>query len=389
MRLPLSRVGIALATASISLLPFASAHAQYSGTNGQIYFDYMTTAFGSKSIAAVNPDGTESHIVIPAPATGFLGSYAFSPDGTKIVYQSNDGTTTTLKIINSDGSGTPSTLYTPTGTQSPSNPVFSTDGTKVYFYLGNDPTITNNGIFSIPAAGGSLTSISPDSSGIQHSIVIASSAKLFEEVSTYSPLVGSHRIDASNLDGTSSTIIFTTSGTFMDIDDISPDGTKLLINERINSLGVISTIDVPAGTGHAVIISNSTDNIDYANFSPDVTKIVYAQSHRDVTTNATSYIGTYIVAANGTGTPASVRQDALYPHWSRITLAIAGTYPTPLVLGITSQNFQGGGGTGAPAPVLPAAARSTSRIPVALTIISIVTVAGIEITRRVRARRQS
>jgi RTX calcium-binding nonapeptide repeat (4 copies)/WD40-like Beta Propeller Repeat len=102
----------------------------------------------------------------PAVSLSGTGNYfepAWSPDGTKIAVAVDPNQ---LGTINPDGSGFHLLDTAPSGGQTDRNPAWSPDGSTIYFDRGTIPTGCNSAaqIFSVPAGGGSVTTISRDPS---------------------------------------------------------------------------------------------------------------------------------------------------------------------------------------------------------------------------------
>ena len=357
MRSPFIRIGMAIATASVALLPLA-ANAQFSGTNGQIYFNYKADSAHPDQIAAANSDGTQSHVIM-TPASGVTDRIKdVSPDGSKILYQEivTGGTNTftySLKIANADGSGA-TTVAAPSGAQI-YNGRFSAGGTTVYFQEQGNSVTTNDGIYSVPVTGGTPTPLILDSnpSALPYSVnysPLVSATKMYLAVGKQSVSGNalSWEIDSSNLDGTGLIKIYTPANTAIlpEIFDVSPDGTKLLI--RDNDLGHLNLFSISAtdGSGAVDVSKYTTADVNSAFFSPDGTKVIYGES------NGNTDLGTHIRNADGSGTETAVWTTSVNATWSSRANAVSGTYTSPLIGAI-------GGGT-SPTPTLTPARTVTT-----------------------------
>jgi len=381
-----------------TLLPLG-ASAQWSGTNGQIFFAYQVG--NVDSIAAANPDKSESHIVIQGTDTKIEKNFAISPTGSKIAYVedvSGGGTEVySVMVANSDGSS-PTLVYSAPSNSSAYDSIrsltFSPDGLTIFFDQANSQTFGDNGIYSVLVSGGTATKLLADSSStpwtsFETSGLVASAAnsKLYFVKYTFTGSASAYEVDSMNFDGTNIATVYDAGSTFTTIADVLPDGSKLLLakaDAQFNSQ--LFTVDTATGLTVTPFTSLSPNGVAFLNgsFSLDGAKLIYLEVHN--ATTGTTNIGAQIVSADGSGTPVAFRLDAFTPTWSNTALATAGTYPTPLVLGDTSVGG-GAGGTPAPStsPGLPKAGAPVSRsLPIALLSLGLLTVGAIEVVGRVR-----
>lgn len=364
-----------LGVAIIAIFTLAPLAASATATNGQIYFLYQTSG-PVDSIAAANPDTTESHIVVQGDANNSYFNPVVSPDGSKLVFEdslsSGDGL---LKIANADGTSV-STLYTPPGSDFADGVSFSPNGSTVYFALLNDATTATNGIYSVPATGGSATQLIPDTSTNTYGAPVASSSKLYVLKTTSS---GTSEIDSANLNGSSVAALYAPGGHIIEeLYGISPDGSKLIFGKLDGSSQVqLNTVDTATGSTVVALTALSNASVFDASYSPDGTKIIYDSSQGQAP------LGGTIINADGTGATA-FRADSEQSFWSSVAIAAPGTFPNPLpVISLSSQ----GGGSGSNAPSLPDSGGLTRQLPLALLIGGLTLVAAVEGGRRVLARR--
>jgi|GEM_PF-3399473 len=122
-------IKLALASGLILALNPAVALAQYNGTpNGKIYF----ASSDKTDILSSNADGTNVHAVL---STGDpISVPVVSKDGTKIVYSHAGGTDMGLWVVDVTGSNN----HQVTSVSADHNPIWSPDGTKLYFDNGGD-----------------------------------------------------------------------------------------------------------------------------------------------------------------------------------------------------------------------------------------------------------
>ncbi len=84
------------------LIAGSSANAAFPGANGG-FIAYSVFIDGESNIAVMGIDGSKPTQLTSNGRNDYYPS--FSPDGTKIVFQSQDGANTNLYLINTDGSG--------------------------------------------------------------------------------------------------------------------------------------------------------------------------------------------------------------------------------------------------------------------------------------------
>ena len=384
MRSPIIRVGMAIATASVAMLPLA-ASAQFSGTNGQIYFQY-TNSDMTRDIAAANSDGSQGHTIAIA-GTAYLSDPTISPDGTKLAYikETNVGSSWSddLVLANADGTS-PIVITTIAGPSMINGPKFSSDNASIFFNRLNTNS-TSDGIYKVTAAVSSTPSqlimdvVSPLT---QHHGVVVTATKLYYIKATNS---GSsvYEIDSANIDGTNQATLYTQTdpSKYIDFLEVSPDGSKLIFGGSLGKLYVVNAAD---GTGFAILVDPGTSSIESASFSPDGTKLLYNSYHYSGANQIQD--GAKIVAAVGTGTPVAFRTNVARVMWSSVANVASGTVTNPLVdSAVTSSSSRGG--AGADPAALPAAGHTSSKAPIALAIVATLAVIGIEAGRRVRVRR--
>ena len=387
-RLPLTRVASVVLLSAFSLAPLV-ASAQYTGTNGQIFFIYTDQATAETTIAASNPDGTEAHIVLPLSATDEPTNVAVSADGTKLAYVRDGTGAQTIVVANADGSS-PVTVATVAANQNFGRLSFSADGSKIIYDLTDYTTKANGGISSVPVTGGSSTQLIADTSTISYSdpVISSTNSKMYIMKNTSS----TQEVDSAHLDGTSIATVYTTTFTGTGnapgsetLLDVSPDGTKLLANVDISTTETdLVSVSSTDGTGSITLATSANTVVSNGYYAPDGTKVVYSEFSS--ATGGTD--GTYTIASSGSGTPALVRKNASAAVWSTKAIATAGTYPTVLddSVGAPTPGVSGTAPT-TPAATLPAAGRAHQDMPLALLVVSLLGIGAIEVGRRRLAKR--
>jgi len=270
-------------------------------------------------IYTVKPDGTDIQATSSDNGTND-GVPAWSPDGTKIAFTSNQSSRYEIWIMNADGSG----RRRLTDLKSYSNmPRWSPDGEKIVFISR-----------VIAAAGISCTEIfvmNSDGSGLQQ---ITTSAGVtgstgeradWNSVPTWSP-DGAKIIFSSNRDGDGSTpVLYTMNpdgsdqrkfGLFTDVDGSQPDWSP--VNNKIVWIrGSAAKVDIWVMDGWSpfplLTAKKLTDNIDNNSnpvWSPDGKQIAFVS-------DADSNMDVYIMNADGSNVRRLTSDKAKdgYPAW--------------------------------------------------------------------------
>jgi len=132
-----ARTGAASSTAGLdAALAPSSASAAAASANGRIAFSQWDllpggNLSGHSNVYTVNPDGTARRQLTHVAAARAAGSPDWSPDGTRIVYESNQTGDYRIWVMNADGSG-PRRLTDDPGFAD-LNPAWSPDGTRILF----------------------------------------------------------------------------------------------------------------------------------------------------------------------------------------------------------------------------------------------------------------
>lgn len=109
---------------------FASSHSDPNPpTEKEVPFNYKWELTPYMNIYEANPDGTKLKALTSGPA--YHAECAYSPDGKKIVYASNESGSMNLYIMNSDGSNQQQITHTEEVYNG--GPFFSPDGSKIIF----------------------------------------------------------------------------------------------------------------------------------------------------------------------------------------------------------------------------------------------------------------
>jgi TolB protein len=242
-----------------------SAQAAFPGANGKISFETNRSGDSGTEVYAINPDGSGEANLTRTP--GFDAFAAWSPDGTKLVFERY----TEIYTMNSDGTG--QTRLT-NNTADDSRPAWSPDGLKIVFMSNRDGHVQ---LYTMNSDGSAVTRLTNNPEG--------------------------------------------------DWDPVwSPDGSEIAFERCCvdSNNGDIFTIK-PDGTGETRVTTNGAFN---PSWSPDGSKIAYAARRSCSPGDCNADI--YVMNADGTGqvdltnTPSL---DEFYPAWSPDGTRIAFTRP--------------------------------------------------------------
>jgi Tol biopolymer transport system component len=154
---------VAALAASLLALVVAtrSAEAAFPGTNGEIVFSSNRSA--GPGLYTITPGGTATKI----PGTSQGDSQAvWSPDGSRIVFQSSSATSKEISVMNADGSGRRQLTNTSVAEEEPTS---SPDGSQISFAKGESRTddTTDLEIWVMNADGSGLTQLTNNFSDVK------------------------------------------------------------------------------------------------------------------------------------------------------------------------------------------------------------------------------
>src|SRR6266568_2532565 len=150
-----SIVVAALALAGVAAGAAGSAPKGFHGANGRILYD----ADYSYGLLMINPDGSGRTYV---PHTGDANSPAWSPDGTKIAFQGENGGDYDIYVVNADGSKRTELTFS---SAFDGDPAWSPDGTQIAFECARDG---NKEIYVMNADGSGQTRLTNDAQEVKN-----------------------------------------------------------------------------------------------------------------------------------------------------------------------------------------------------------------------------
>lgn len=247
-----------------------------SGAVGKIAFRVDAPGYSSSNIWTMNPDGSA---LTQITNTTWNDQADWSPDGTKIVYTTEDTPTPQIMIMNADGSAKHNVSNSSDGDSVPS---WSPDGTQIAFRrdrVGQPHQIwvmNADGTNQHNVTNDSATDISPVWSPDGTKIAYASNPGTVSNIWTVKP------------DGTAKTNVtnFALGATGAYEPSFAPDGTRLSFSRQVGADWEIWLVNSD-GTSTKQLTSLSGQNIE-SSWAPDGTKLLFLArpannaSHLDV-----------------------------------------------------------------------------------------------------------
>lgn len=267
--LSLTAAFVLLASTAIVLLPRQAEAGTFPGKNGRIVFAAGTSGDSGDDydIYTIKTDGSDLTTLIDDDYRTTRPVY--SPDGTKIAYDSSSVGGSEIFIMNADGSG--QTKLTDIGFSYMGS--FSPDGNHIYFTaLGGSGYEINR----IDIDGSNRVELTDAPTNLRHPSVSPDGEKIVYEIAGPDNEIGLMDIDGSN----QTQIVTNDDHDFRPI--WHPDGDKIVWSTLPDDASPNYQLNVMDADGsNQARLSPSTDDYDYSGYySPDGQKIAFT-SHRD------------------------------------------------------------------------------------------------------------
>ena len=275
---------------ALSLGAVSAASATPQGTNGRIAFS-VNDGSGNTELYSVNADGSSMRRLTWSPQTEQTPSW--SPDGTRITYESSLGGKSHVWVMNADGSGQ---MELTSGTQDV-DPAWSPDGTQI--------------AFARPSSNGwNLFVMNPDGSGLRRVSDVSGNDPAWSPDGRRLAYDGPDGIGVVGIDGSDPHRISAV-GTYAAGPSWSPDGTRIVFS-RNSPAGYPGELFVASADGSG---EQPLTRDGYANarpsWSPDGTEIVFQRT-------AAPPFGTtlWAIRADGSGLrQIASSTSAIAPDW--------------------------------------------------------------------------
>ncbi len=284
-------LGATVAALALLLTPalVQPASAVVPGANGPIACEGGRGDPRNPEVFTINPDGTGERVLTNHPARD--GDPSFSPDGTKIAFESFRSGGSELWVMNADGTGL--TQLTFNGPPEDRGSSWTPDGSRIVYHTLEFPAGAGHSSFEIMIINAdgtgktrltnntfqdSLPSVSPDGT----------------KIAFFSTRDGDGEIYVMNIDGSNVTRLTNSPGE--DAHPMwSPDGSQIVFHSRRTGTLDIFVMNAD-GTGVRQVTNTTTTHEYFPVWSPDGTKISFTGNTLDP-----SNFDVYVMNVDGTG----------------------------------------------------------------------------------------
>jgi Tol biopolymer transport system component len=222
----------------------------------------------------------------PQPLTGIESAFpAWSPDGSKIVFQSNRSGEWHLYVMNADGSSLRD--LTP-AMKDCRNPSFSPDGSKIVFY---SAAAGNEEIYVMGADGGGVTNLTKNPAGDIHPHWSPDGSKIIFESLRDDPRA--YDVYLMNADGSGTTRLTATKEDET-CAQFAPDGKHLVFLRGFGNGNDDIMLSGPDMKDATNLSDSPLANEGWPSWSPDGKRVLFSS-------NRTGVMIVYVVNVDGTG----------------------------------------------------------------------------------------
>ena len=276
-KLPLILLLMIVIVSAGSLIQSQPASATFPGKNGKIVFSRITAPF-EREIFTVNPDGSGlTQLTFTGP--GVTNDYPrWSADGTKIVFDSNRVTPADtdgnfeIWIMKADGSVQTQITFTSSSVKN-FEAAFSPDGSKIVF-VSDQPPSTQPNIWVMNADGSNQQRLTTGTDEDRSPVWSPDGSKIAFRRSLAG---GDRRIFVMNPDGSGQTDITNNPNYYDYQPEWSPDGRMIAFSRFTQSVRAIWVMNAD-GSNAKKLSAPPQSNLDmYPAWSPDGTKMAFAR----------------------------------------------------------------------------------------------------------------